>query len=157
MTIRLRLLIGVALVATLTACGGSAGTDVTTGGDDQAEAPADDTADDSDDTEDDEDDMDDRDDSDETSMPADEDVQHDGSISQAEAEAVANAYLGLTEAEAEAQAQVDDRPFRVGARDGEQFMLTEDYVVGRITVTITDGVVTGATVEATDGPVTVEG
>lgn len=94
--------------------------------------------------------------SDETSMPADDDVQHDGSVSQGEAEAVANAYLGLTEAEAEQQAQVDGRPYRVGARDGEQMMLTEDYVQGRITVTITDGLVTAATVEAVDGPVTAE-
>ena len=94
---------------------------------------------------------------DDTSMPADEDVQPDGSVSRAEAEAVATAYVGLTEEEAEEQARVDDRPYRVGARDGEQFMLTEDYVVGRITVTITDGVVTAATVESSDGQVTVEG
>ncbi len=138
------LLTATALAVGLAACGGGVESDVATGGDEPAEAPADDTTD--------EDDM-----SDETSMPADEDAEHDGSVSQAEAEAVADAYIGLTEAEAEQQAEVDGRPYRVGARDGEQMMLTEDYVVGRITVTITDGVVTGATVEATDSPVTVEG
>lgn len=140
------LLTAAALAVGLTACGFGVEADSASGGDEPVDAPADDTTDDQDD------DM-----SDETSTPADEDVQHDGSVSQAEAEVVANAYLGLTEAEAEQQAQVDDRPYRVGARDGEQFMLTEDYVVGRITVTITDGVVTAATVEATDSPVTVEG
>lgn len=90
----------------------------------------------------------------ETSTPAD-DVQEDGTLTEAEAEAVATAYLGLTEDEAEALAAADGRPYRVGARDGERFALTQDYVVGRITVTIEDGVVTAATVEATDGQVDV--
>lgn len=139
-----RLLTGVALAAALTACGFSTESGSATGGDEPVEAPADDEQGDMDD------------DSDGTSMPADEDAEHDGSVTAAEAEAAATAYLGLTEEEAEAQAEVDDRPFRVGARDGEQLMLTEDYVVGRITVSLQDGVVTAATVEATDSPVTVE-
>ncbi len=138
-----RLAVAATLALGLGACAGS--TDVTDGGDagDQPISEQDGTTDGDDMT-------------DETSMPADDDVQHDGSVSQGEAEAVANAYLGLTEAQAEQQAQVDGRQYRVGARDGEQFMLTEDYVVGRITVTITDGVVTAATVEATDSQVTAE-
>ena len=97
------------------------------------------------------------DDSDETSMPADEDAMDDQptGVTQAEAEAVGNAYLGLTEAEVEEQAAIDGRPWRVGAEDGEQYMLTEDYVLGRVTVTLEGGVVTEAVVEADEGPVTV--
>lgn len=131
-----RTLVAITLAATLTACAGS--DDVTGGADDGTgtEAPADDT-------------------SDETSMPADEDAAHDGSVTAAEAEAVGTAYLGLTEDEAEEQAEVDGRTFRVGARDGEQFMLTEDYVIGRVTATVEGGVITEVVVEATDGPVTV--
>ena len=129
------------LAVALAACGFSTESGEATGGDEPTAAPAGDQDDDM---------------SDDTSMPADEDAERPDGISRAEAEAVGTAYLGLTEAEAEAQAQVDGRPFRVGARDGEQFMLTEDYVVGRITVTITDGVVTAATVEASDQQVTVE-
>lgn len=139
-----RLAAATSLALVLTACAGSADVGGDTGDQPTSEQDGDmddETTDDS---------------SDETSMPADEDVEHDGSISQGEAEAVANAYLGLTEAEAEQQAQVDDRPYRVGERDGEPMMLTEDYVIGRITVTITDGVVTKATVEATESPVTAE-
>jgi hypothetical protein len=91
-----------------------------------------------------------------TSTPADEDLvqQEPGSVTQGEAEAIANAYLGLTLEEAEAQALIDDRDLRVGAQDGEQFMLTEDYVIGRATATVDDGVVTAVTIEATDGPYT---
>lgn len=142
-----RLALAATLAIGLGACAGS--TDVAGTGDQPIS--------DQDDTTDEDDGMSDDDQTDETSMPADDDVQHDGSVSQDEAEVVANAYLGLTEAEAEQQAEVDGRQYRVGARDGEQMMLTEDYVVGRITVTITDGVVTAATVEATDTQVTVEG
>jgi len=50
---------------------------------------------------------------------------------------------------------------RIARIDDEQFMLTEDYVVGRLTVELDtgdDGVarVTKVTLEAEDGPVTVE-
>ena len=140
------LLIAGVLALGLAACGGGTGSDVAGGGDEPTETPADEPTDQQDDGS-----------SDETSMPADGDVEDDGTITQAEAEAVATAYLGLTEEEAEAQAEVDGRPYRVGARDGEQYLLTEDYVLGRITVEITDGVVTAATVEAPGGQVTVEG
>lgn len=140
-----RALLAAALATTLAACGFGVDAGSETGGDEPTDssAPADDgdTTDDS---------------SDETSMPADEDAEPTGEVTEAEAEAVGNAYLGLTEEEAAAQAEVDGRPFRVGERDGEQFALTEDYVIGRATATITDGVVTAVTVEATDGPVTVE-
>jgi hypothetical protein len=52
---------------------------------------------------------------------------------------------------AEAQAEMWDVPLRVGRVDDERFALTEDYVVGRITVEVdtVDGVptVTGLAVE----------
>lgn len=142
-----RVLLAAAVASTLAACGMGVESSSQTGGDQPASAPADDTTDD--DTTD--DDM-----TDDTSMPADEDAEPSGEVTEAEAEAVANAYLGLTEEEAQAQAEVDGRPFRVGARDGEQLMLTEDYVLGRVTASINDGVITAVTVESTDGPVTVE-
>jgi heat shock protein HslJ len=55
---------------------------------------------------------------------------------------VAGDIVGMTEAEA--QAEVGDAGFmwRVVARDGEQFALTEDYVVSRINATIVDDRVT---------------
>lgn len=123
-----------ALAAALAACGGLDAESDASSGTDQPDAPAS---------------------NDDTSMPADEDAEPSGEVSQAEAEAIGGAYLGLTEAEAQAQAQIDGRQFRVGARDGEQFMLTEDYVLGRVTATIAGDVITEVTVEATDGPVTV--
>ena len=140
-----RHLVALTLVGVLAACGGT--TDDPTGqvDDTTTEAPADDAGDDA------------TDDSDETSMPADEDALDDQptGVTEAEAEAVGNAYLGLTETEVEEQAAIDGRPWRVGAEDGEQYMLTEDYVLGRVTVTLEGGVVTEAVVEADEGPVTV--
>lgn len=125
-----------ALAAVLAACGGGTDGDPATDGGTTSDTP---TSSDS---------------ADDTSTPAD-DVEPTGEVTQAEAEAVGTAYLGLTEEEAQSQAEVDGRQFRVGERDGEQFALTEDYVLGRVTATITDGVVTEVVVEATDGPVTV--
>jgi hypothetical protein len=132
-----------ALALALTACGGSADEaaidDVAAGDDTTTEADGDMSGD--------------------TSMPADPDHTapdgEDRPVSPDEAEVVARAYIGLSEAAAEEQAAIDGRPYRVGEKDGEGYMLTEDYVMGRITVTITDGVVTAATVEADGGPVTV--
>lgn len=134
-----RALGAVALGAVLAACGGGIESGSPGSGDATTASPADDATGDSDDT----------------SMPADEGAEHDGSVTQGEAEAVGGAYLGLTEEEAIAQAEVDGRDFRVGERDGEPFMLTEDYVLGRVTATITDGVITEVVVESSDGPVTV--
>lgn len=128
-----RVLAALALAAALAACGG--GTGDVAGGDTPADTSTS-TADD-------------------TSTPADGDVEPTGEVTRAEAEAIGNAYVGLTEEEAQSQAEVDGRPFRVGARDGEQFALTEDYVLGRVTATITDGVVTEVTIESSDGPITV--
>jgi|GEM_PF-6991017 len=139
-----RHLVALTLVGVLAACGGTTD-DVDPGAEGDGtttEAPADDTGDDM---------------ADETSEPADEDAvqQAPTSVTQGEAEAIGNAYLGLTRADVEEQAAIDDRDWRIGAEDGEQMMLTEDYVVGRITVTLESDVVTEVVVEATDGPVTI--
>jgi hypothetical protein len=60
--------------------------------------------------------------------------------------ALADAVLGLSEAEAQARVEDAGHTFRVGARDGERFALTEDYSTTRITVTIEDGEVTEAVI-----------
>lgn len=138
-----RLLTCAALLGTLAACGGDGTTDpgaAPQSGDTVSEQPAGDTSTSSEQSGD-------------TSMPA-EDVTPTGEVTRGEAEAVANAYLGMTESEAQAQSEIDQRVLRVGARDGEQLVLTEDYQLGRITVTVEGGEVTEATVESSDGPVT---
>jgi hypothetical protein len=56
-------------------------------------------------------------------------------------------YLGLTEVEAQALAEERDVQFRIGARDGEVFGVTMDYVVGRITATIENGIVVDYSIE----------
>ncbi len=54
--------------------------------------------------------------------------------------------IGKTEAKAEAYAQEYGWVWRVGKRDGEQFMLTQDYCECRVTVSIDNLVVTEAVV-----------
>lgn len=71
------------------------------------------------------------------------------------AEAIGRTYLGLSEEEAVEQAESDDRPLRVGARDGQELELTDDQELGRVTIEVSDGVVTGVTVEYDDGEVVV--
>jgi hypothetical protein len=91
-----------------------------------------------------------------TSMPAPADLERvEDHVTEGEAEAVATAYVGLTEQEAVAQAVVDGRDVRIGGVDGEMYGLTEDYLVGRITIELLDGTIVTATVESSDGPVTV--
>lgn len=68
------------------------------------------------------------------------------------ARAEAKALLGLTDAELEPEV-------RVSRRGEEQMMLTEDYVLGRMTVELDindmdQWIVTAVTVELPDGPVT---
>ena len=48
-------------------------------------------------------------------------------------------WYGSSKEEAIARAEADDRPWRIGREDDESFPLTEDYVVGRVTFEITDG------------------
>ncbi len=56
-------------------------------------------------------------------------------------------YLGLTREEAAARADAERRPWRVGREDDEWFALTDDYVVGRVTLELDEGVVTVASIE----------
>jgi hypothetical protein len=56
-------------------------------------------------------------------------------------------YLGLTEVEAEALAEQRDVPFRIGEKDGEMYMVTMDYVIGRITATIENWIVVDYSIE----------
>lgn len=71
-------------------------------------------------------------------------------------------FLGVNEERAEEIADDNDWILRVARRGEESFMLTQDYVIGRITVELDSEDagetwrVTKATVEATDGPVTDE-
>jgi hypothetical protein len=58
----------------------------------------------------------------------------------------ANTLVGLTEDEAMKTASSAGWEFRIAARDGEQYMLTTDYVMNRVNVTIVEGIVTEVTV-----------
>lgn len=55
--------------------------------------------------------------------------------------------IGMTEAEAEAYADDEGVQFRVGYRDGEDLAVTMDYIPGRITASVEDGVIVSYTVE----------
>ncbi|HEX5587692.1 MAG TPA: hypothetical protein VFZ17_10310 [Acidimicrobiia bacterium] len=57
----------------------------------------------------------------------------------------AAAYVGLTKAAAIARAEREQRPWRIGREDDEQFMLTQDFVENRVTFELDDGKVTKAT------------
>ena len=57
----------------------------------------------------------------------------------------AAAYVGLTKQDAVAKAEGDDRPWRIGREDDEQFAVTQDFVENRVTFEIDDGKVTTAT------------
>ena len=56
-------------------------------------------------------------------------------------------YLGLTREEAAARAAAERRPWRIGREDDEWFALTDDYVVGRVTFELDQGLVTVASIE----------
>ena len=61
-------------------------------------------------------------------------------------EAFAATLIGMTEAEAIAAIEAEGLIARVVARDGEYFMVTEDYSVSRINLEIEDDLVIEATV-----------
>lgn len=58
----------------------------------------------------------------------------------------ANTLVGLTEDEAMQVAADSGWDYRVASRDGENFMLTTDYVTNRVNVSITNGLITEVTV-----------
>lgn len=61
-------------------------------------------------------------------------------------------FLGLMLEEAVALAEEEGRPWRVGREDDELLALTADFVVGRVTFEVDDGMVTVANIEADDTP-----
>jgi hypothetical protein len=56
-------------------------------------------------------------------------------------------FIGLNEDEAGALADGQSRRWRVGRVDGEIFALTDDYIIGRVTFEIDNGLVTTAGIE----------
>lgn len=70
-----------------------------------------------------------------TQMPSDPEIS-DATM------AVAQDIVGMNEATAQAAVEEAGLVWRVAARDGEQYALTEDYVVTRVNATIVDGAVT---------------
>lgn len=61
-------------------------------------------------------------------------------------EDVANQLIGMKEESAELCAESNSWGYRVGERDGEFFILTRDYRIDRITVSITQGIITAVDV-----------
>lgn len=74
-------------------------------------------------------------------MPPEQDEIDDTEEAEYERDA---SFEGLAEEEAIAQAEEADIPYRVIARDGEQFPATMDYSPERINFNIEDGVVVRA-------------
>ena len=60
-------------------------------------------------------------------------------------------FVGMTLDQASAFAEEAGRQWRVGREDGVDLPSTADFVVGRVTFTVEDGVVTEATIEQEDG------
>lgn len=58
-----------------------------------------------------------------------------------------DSIIGMTTNEAEAYAKKNEVPFRIGFIDGESMPVTMDFSPGRITAEITDGLITGYTLE----------
>jgi hypothetical protein len=63
-----------------------------------------------------------------------------------ETRALAASVVGISEASAKRTVEKANHTFRVVERDGEQFVVTEDYSTTRINVTVHNGKVTEATV-----------
>ena len=61
------------------------------------------------------------------------------------AQDVADTVLGMSEAEATQTAEAKGLTVRVGSRDGEDFALTMDYRIDRVTLTVVAGIVTAVT------------
>ena len=72
--------------------------------------------------------------------------QADAADATAITQARADMLIGFTESDAEACATSLGWEFRVGERDGEGFALTADYSQQRVTVSVTNDLVTAVTV-----------
>ena len=76
------------------------------------------------------------------SIPTDEEMQEQ----RERTEAFAATVIGMTEVDAIAAIEAEGYVARVVARDGEYFMVTEDYSVTRINLVVVDDRVTEASV-----------
>jgi hypothetical protein len=56
-----------------------------------------------------------------------------------------SSFVGLTKSAAIAAAKAQDRPWRIGREDTQQYALTQDYIPNRVTFEIDNGRVTKAT------------
>jgi hypothetical protein len=65
----------------------------------------------------------------------------------------ASQFVGLPLDDAAALAEEQERPWRIGRRDGEDLAVTADFAPGRVTFTVDDDVVTAATIEQETEPV----
>ena len=72
--------------------------------------------------------------------------QPDAADATAITQARADMLIGFTESDAELCATSLEWEFRVGERDGEGFALTADYSQQRVTVSVTNDLVTAVTV-----------
>jgi hypothetical protein len=71
------------------------------------------------------------------------DVRGDGSVGAT----LDPRFIGLTSDEASALAASEQRPWRIGREDEVWLAVTDDYVVGRVTLELDDGLVTSADIE----------
>jgi len=58
----------------------------------------------------------------------------------------ANQLISMSEVEAEVCAAANSWVYRIGEKDGEEFMLTKDYRTNRVTVSIESGFITKVSV-----------
>ena len=54
-------------------------------------------------------------------------------------------YVGISESQADYKAKIENRSYRTVSRDGENFMVTEDYAPGRLNFEVQKDVVTKVT------------
>lgn len=63
----------------------------------------------------------------------------------------ADEFIGMPLDVAASFAEEQGRQWRVGHRDGEDLVLTADFMSGRVTFTVEDGIVTAASIEEEEG------
>ena len=60
-------------------------------------------------------------------------------------------FVGLTIEAAQRRAEEQGRPWRIGDQDGEEIGVTADFVFGRVTLDVEDGIVVDANIEHENG------
>lgn len=84
-------------------------------------------------------------------LPADENEGSGGSGGPDDPPGGPNDFVGLALDDAVALAEEQGRPWRIGREDDEFFALTQDYVLGRVTFEIDEGLVSMAFIEGEEG------